>query len=273
MNTKRSSSLKALTECSIMIALGTVLSIVKLFEMPYGGSITLASMLPVVIIAYRHGMKYGIGTALVTSLIQMLLGMKNFSYFTTPESFIVLALFDYVIAFTVFGIAGVFKGKIKRQSTALAMGAALASLLRYVCHVISGATVWAGLSIPTEAALIYSISYNATYMIPDTIILVACSAYVASALDLTTPIPTRIKSEAHSRESIYCLIASGASALIALVTDTILVFSVLQNPESGEFDITALANANWLAIAIVTAICAAVSTSFVLIANKISKKP
>ena len=272
MKTKGQSNLKVLTECSIMIALGTVLSIVKLFEMPYGGSITLASMLPVAIIAYRHGIKYGISSALVTSLIQMLLGMKNFSYFSTWQSFVVLALFDYVIAFTVFGLSGVFRKRIKRQSVALASGAALACLMRYVCHVISGATVWAGLSIPTEAALIYSLSYNATYMIPDTIILVACSAYVASALDLTASIPTRIKSEAIKRESVYCLIAAGASALAALITDTILVFSKLQNADSGEFDITALSSVNWLAVIIVSAVCAIVSAALVIIANKISKK-
>ena len=81
---------RILTECSIMIALSTVLSVIKLFEMPYGGSITLASMLPIVIIAHRYGAKHGFASALVTSLIQALLGMKNFSYFTTPLSLVAL---------------------------------------------------------------------------------------------------------------------------------------------------------------------------------------
>ena len=165
MKSRTRSNLTILTECSIMIALSAVLSVFKLFEMPYGGSITLASFLPIVVLAYRHGLKYGLGSAAVASLIQMLLGLKNFSYFTTVESFIVLALFDYVIAFAVFGLAGIFRNTLKKQSLSMAAGAAMASILRYVCHVISGATVWAGLSIPTEAALIYSFSYNATYMI------------------------------------------------------------------------------------------------------------
>ena len=92
-----------LTECSIMIALSTVLSIVEIFRMPYGGSITLASMLPIVILAFRHGVGVGSGSALVASLIQLLLGLKNFQPFTTWQSIIALALFDYVLAFTVFG--------------------------------------------------------------------------------------------------------------------------------------------------------------------------
>ena len=61
-----------LTECSIMVALSAVLSIIPLFEMPYGGSITLASFLPIVIIAYRHGIKCGIATAGAASIVQML---------------------------------------------------------------------------------------------------------------------------------------------------------------------------------------------------------
>ena len=268
---ERRSDLIILTECSIMIALGTVLSVLKLFELPYGGSITLASMLPVAIIAYRHGIKYGAVTAFSVSLIQMLLGLKNFSYFTTWESFVALAIFDYVAAFGVFALAGVFKGKIKKQSAAISAGILLCCLLRYLCHVISGATIWAGLSIPTDAALVYSLSYNATYMIPDTIILVACGAYVCSALDITGKNLTRIRTDKVSGGRLWCLIGSGASALAAIITDTVLIFSKLQNAESGEFDITAIAQVNWIAIAIVTAVCAAISIALFIISNKISE--
>ena len=175
----KKTNLKALTECSIMVALSAVLSIVPLFEMPYGGSITLASMLPVVMIAYRYGVREGMMTASAASLIQMLLGMKNFSYFTSWQSIVALAIFDYVLAFCAFGLSGIFKKGGRTQGVALVSGAALASVIRYICHVISGATIWAGLSIPTEAALVYSLSYNATYMIPETVILVLSSVYVA----------------------------------------------------------------------------------------------
>ena len=264
----RKNNLRALTECSIMIALATVLSIVKLLEMPYGGSITLASMLPVAVIAYRHGAKHGFVTALSVSLIQMLLGMKNFSYFSTWESFIVLAVFDYVVAFGVFGLCGVFKKKIEKQSTALTLGVLLASVLRYACHVLSGATVWAGLSIPTEAALIYSFSYNATYMIPETIILVAVCAYLSSVLDLSATVPVRIPAEKIDRRALSLKVAAGCVALGAVIFDTAAVFSKLQNAESGELDMTLLGGVNWLVVAIVTAVCAAIFALLLLISRK-----
>lgn len=271
MKSKTRSNLTILTECSIMIALSAVLSVFKLFEMPYGGSITLASFLPIVVLAYRHGTKYGLASAGVASLIQMLLGLKNFFYFTTVESFIVLALFDYVIAFAVFGLAGVFRKCIKEQNLSMAAGAAMASVLRYLCHVISGATVWAGLSIPTEAALLYSLSYNATYMIPESIILVLTAVYLGSALDFRYTVPTRIKTESIDKRCAYLYMGAGLAALAALIWDTIIVFSKLQNCDSGEFTITALLSVNWLLFGIVTAAGALISAALALTAKHLGK--
>ena len=267
----KKNNVRALTECSIMIALATVLSIVKLLEMPYGGSITLASMLPVAIVAYRHGLKHGFATALSVSLIQMLLGMKNFSYFTTWQSLVVLAIFDYVVAFGVFGIAGIFKRKIKKQSTALTVGVLLASVLRYACHVLSGATVWAGLSIPTEVALVYSISYNATYMIPETIILVAVTAYLSSMLDLSAQVPVRIPAQRLDRRGMCLKILAGCVAVGALIFDTATVFASLQNADSGEFDVTLISSVNWRSVLLVTAVCAAISTVLFLASKRNAK--
>lgn len=272
MSTKSKKSVFALTECAIMVALATVLSIVKLFEMPYGGSITLASMLPIVILAYRHGGRVGFGAALVASLIQMLLGLNNFSYFTSWVSIVALAVFDYVLAFAIFGLSGAFRGKIKNQSTAMVMGSVLASVIRYACHVISGATVWAGLSIPTEAALVYSLSYNATYMIPESIILVLTCAYVGVSLDFSKRIPTRKRGEKLDPVSSYLYMGAGLLVLAALITDTILVFSNLQNYDSGEFMIYGLNNVNWLALAIVTLSLVALASVLVIVAKKRENK-
>ena len=255
-----------------MIALATVLSVFPLFEMPYGGSITLASFVPIVVIAYRHGIKYGLGTATVAAVIQMLLGLKNFSYFTTWQSIVALAIFDYVIAFAIFGLAGIFRKPLKNQTLAVVAGAFFASVVRYICHVISGATIWAGLSIPTEAALVYSLSYNATYMIPETIILVLTAGYLASALDFRRGELRRLKSEKLDNPSYLCVIGAGLAVLAALVTDTVLVFSKLQNYNSGEFAILGLADVNWSAVAIVSAIAAVVATVLVIIAKNRMKK-
>ena len=73
----------ALCEAGIMIALSTVLAMLKLIDMPYGGSVTFAQMLPILIFAYRHGPRYGMGAALTASVIQLLLGMEIFG---TPDT-------------------------------------------------------------------------------------------------------------------------------------------------------------------------------------------
>ena len=193
MKTKTSKQIVAMIECSMMIALSTVFSLVKIVDMPYGGSVTIASMLPIVIAAYRHGFLWGLGTALTNSVIQLLLGINNLSYFSTWQSILAIILLDYVVAFGVFALSGLFRKVEKRQNLAFLYGILLASVLRYACHVISGATVWAGLSIPTNAALIYSLSYNATYMIPETIVLIATGVYLTSFIDFSAQYPTRVK--------------------------------------------------------------------------------
>ena len=272
MNSKTKSGLLTLTECSLMIALATVLSVFPLFEMPYGGSITLASFVPIVLVAYRHGAKYGLGTAAVAAMLQMLLGLKNFSYFTTWQSLVALAVFDYLIAFTVFGLAGCFRKLLKNQSLAVVTGALFASVIRYICHVISGATVWAGLSIPTEAALGYSLSYNATYMIPETIILVLTAGYLASALDFRGGELRRIRREKSDALTYWSILASGLVILAALVTDTVLIFSKLQNADSGEFILSSLADVSWGTVAIITAVALLISAILLLIARARSAK-
>lgn len=272
MQTKTKSALSVLTECSIMIALATVLSIIKLLELPYGGSITVASMLPLVIISYRHGTAVGLGSALAASVLQLLLGLNNLSYFTTWYSIVAIILLDYIVAFTAFGLSGIFRGRYANQSSAMLTGALVASVLRYICHVISGATVWAGLSIPTGAALLYSFGYNATYMIPETVVLLLAVFYVGSSLDLTKSLPMpKIRAKLNTGATVL-VICSGLVALGALVADTVLVFSRLQNAESGEFMITGLLDVNWLAVVIVTLAASAVVSILAIVARKISPK-
>ncbi len=249
----------ALTECGVMVALATVLSLFQLGSFPTGGSITLASMLPIVVVAYRHGIAWGVGAAFTASLAQMLLGLSAFSYVTTWQSILAVAFLDYVIAFAVYGLAGIFRKLFKKQYIAMLTGAVFAGFLRYVCHVISGATVWAGLSIPDSAALLYSLSYNATYMIPDTLILALVGAYVGAVIDFRREIPTRVLRENISKLDSSLISFAGFSLLSGIIYDTVAVFTKLQS-ESGEFDIRLLSEVNWLAVVIVTA--AAILLSF-----------
>ena len=243
-----------MTECSIMVALSTVLSLIKIIDMPYGGSVTIGAMLPIVIAVYRHGMAWGIGAALVNATIQLLLGLNNLSFFTTWQSIVAIILLDYIIAFGVFALAGVFKKIEKRQNYALLYGILLASLLRYLCHVISGATVWAGLSIPTEAATVYSLSYNATYMIPETIVLAALGIYIGSVIDFKSKVPTRIKAMQMNKCEVYARLGAGLSAIAAVIADVCILFPHMQDPESGEFVFSHLGEANLTLLAVLTAV-------------------
>ena len=267
MNSKTKSGLLTLTECSLMVALATVLSVIPLFEMPYGGSITLASFVPIVIAAYRHGTMHGLLTAGAAAVVQMLLGLKNFSHFTTWQSLVALALFDYLIAFGVFGLCGIFRKILKSQSLAVIAGATFSSVVRYICHVISGATVWAGLSIPTEAALLYSLSYNATYMLPETIILLLTAGYLSTALDFRRASLARLKREREDKLSYLFVLIAGLVILAALVADTVLVFSKLQNYNSGELMILGLSSVHWIAVSIISASAVIMASALLIIAK------
>ena len=264
-------TVKMLTESAIMIALATVLSFIKLWDFPAGGSITIASMFPIAVIAYRYGAPWGIFTAVVHGIVQQLVSLSTLSYVTTWQSVIAVILLDYIVAFAVIGLAGIFRKKVARPSTALLMGSLLACVLRYMCHVISGATVWAGLSIPDEAAILYSLSYNATYMIPETIILLLVALYMGENIDFTKATITRIKQENLAKGTAWMLPTAGLTALAALVYDIVAIFGKLQN-EDGVFDLSGIANVNWLVFAIVNIASAIIVITLVLIYKNKQKK-
>lgn len=169
-----------LCESAVMIALATVLSLLKI-ELPYGGSITICSMLPILIIGYRYKPLAGCLTGLAYGFVQLLLGMSNFAYATSWTAAVMILLFDYLIAFAVIGLGGVFRD-IKNQAAGLALGALLAGALRFVCHFISGITVWGGFAEDMPAWL-YSLTYNGSYMLPETVILVAGAVVLGLIVD------------------------------------------------------------------------------------------
>ncbi len=245
---------KRLIEAALMVALATVLSMVKVIDMPYGGSVTLASMLPILVLSYRHGILTGLGGGVAYAAIQQLLGLNSLSYVTGWQSVIAVILLDYIIAFTVVGLGGIFRRLIKNQPHALAVGAVFVSALRFICHFIAGCTVWAGLSIPDSAAALYSLGYNATYMIPETIILVAVAYYVGSLIDFSKDIPTRAAISPEHAEHTMAYSIIGLLSLGAVIADAVMIFPHLQNADTGEFDFSGLASANWLVIGIVTAV-------------------
>lgn len=142
-----------LVEAGVMIALAYALSLVKIYTLPQGGSVTAGSMIPIIVYAYRWGPKNGIFAGLVYGTIQFILGPK---WSFHPVSI----LFDYPIAFAWLGLAGVFgKGMVKG-----ALGLTLGIFLRFASHVLSGVVVFASLTPEGSTPLIYSIVYNGSYL-------------------------------------------------------------------------------------------------------------
>ena len=228
----KSKSALRLTEGAVMIALATVLSMVKLADFPYGGSITAASLFPIAVIAYRHGTAFGLSCGLVYGIIQQLLGLNTLSYFTTWQSIVAIILLDYVIAFAAFGLAGVFRRTKMKANLKMTLGVVLACALRYLCHVISGCTVWAGLSIPSSAALAYSLGYNATYMIPETLIAAIATWYLFSMVDFSSPRLKRLtssKEETLPRPTVYCYRFSLLLGVTAVCYAIVRIFPLLQD--------------------------------------------
>ncbi len=258
---------RTLVECAILIAIATVLSLFKLLDLPYGGSITLASMLPMILLAYRHGLVWGLGSGLVYGAIQQLTGLNTLSWVTTWQSVLAVILLDYVVAFAGTGFGGLFRKRVKSQPAALVLGSLAACVFRYVCHVISGCTVWAGLSIPTGAALLYSFGYNATYMIPETIVTVAMAYYLGSLLDFRKAQPTRVEKPQTFGKPVFGWLA-GLFAAGGLIYDAVAVFSKLQNAETGDFMITGLSQVAWIPVVAVTVGCALVAGIMLLVGKK-----
>ena len=264
MRRKRNKQLRALSESALMIALATVLGFIKIIDMPYGGAVTVASMLPIAIISYRHGLNSGLFAATVYGAIQQIIGLSALSWATSWQAVLAIVLLDYIIAFAVIGFAGMFRRAVGNQAAAITLGCFAVSVMRYLCHVVSGATVWAGLSIPTEAALAYSFAYNATFMIPETIILLVCTVYVASNIDFRPQTPARIKTAATSDKLTWVTPTAGLVAVIAAIADTVLIFQHVQD-ENGNFSVHGFTLVNWTLVIAITAIAAIIISALLAI--------
>lgn len=177
--TKSYSKTRTLVECALMIALGTVLANIKIYELPNGGSVTLFSMLPFILISFRHGVKWGLFTGFVNSLLQMLLG------FWAPPTpgllpLVGMILLDYVLAFTLLGLAGAIANPFHNRMLGVAVGSAAVCAIRFVCSFLSGVLIWGNLSDGLPA-WIYSLTYNGSYMLPETILTTIAAVLICKA--------------------------------------------------------------------------------------------
>ena len=206
-----SAKTKRITESAMLLAMAIVLELVsKTFipEQTFGGQITIVSMLPVVLIAYRHGVKWGFVATFTYALLEMALGAKTVSSAFLPGFFgdgamivnaIVMCLLDYIVAYTVLALAGVFRNRIKNPGISLMAGSLVALGARYVTHILSGYILfssWAewyftqdgfpawGAKLveslsPAGLGWVYSIVYNGMYMIPEMVFTAIVALVIA----------------------------------------------------------------------------------------------
>lgn len=151
---------KKLVFSATAIALSLVCSLIKFANLPMGGSITLFSMLFVTLIGYW----YGTYTGLITSVAYGILQFVIEPVFYTPLQ---IAL-DYVFAFGSLGLSGLFCNK----KHGLTLGYTFGVLFRYLFSVISGFVFFGEYAPEGTPAIIYSLTYNATYIVPEAIITI-----------------------------------------------------------------------------------------------------
>ena len=182
----QSKKVRIMVEGAVMLALATALSFIQIYKLPWGGSITLLSMLPIVLFYIRRGVAMGLAVSFLFSLIQLFQGIMDglFGWGLTPGMLVACIFIDYIFAFTVLGLAGVFR---KKGTAGWISGIAIAIALRFVMHFLSGVVIWKSFGelwegFSTDSSVLYSILYNGSYMLPELIITV-----IAAVILLNVP--------------------------------------------------------------------------------------
>ncbi len=155
---KQNFSARTLAIGAICVAISFVLSMITLYKMPQGGSITPASMLPIVMYGFAFGPAPGMIAGLAYGLLQIIQG----AYIVHPVQF----LFDYILPFTLLGASGFFRNKN------LIAAIIVACFLRFLMHFTSGVVFWGEYAPEGMSPYLYSTIYNGSYMLPETIICI-----------------------------------------------------------------------------------------------------
>lgn len=159
-------NIRKISVCALCIALATVLSLIRLYRFPFGGSVTLLSMLAITLPAWFYGVRTGTMAGLIYGLLQFVLGPTVVSI---PQ-----VILDYVLAFSVMGVAGL----VNNGKKSLIKGYSLAVVARWIiatlaglAWVAAGSTAWEGWNpIP------YSMAYNGAYIFTEAVITLAVIA-------------------------------------------------------------------------------------------------
>ena len=169
-----------LTRASVMIALAVALSFFKLFELGNGGSVTLGSMVPIILASFILDFKFGFLTSFVYAILQMLLQgvaappVESFSWY------LLVIMLDYILAFTVLGLAGVITVKIKNKNLKVITGTFVVVGLRFLCHLLSGIIIWGVYAPEGQSIFVYSLLYNGSYMLGELIVTLAIMTLISN---------------------------------------------------------------------------------------------
>ena len=139
----------------MMVALAYVLNLIKIYHLPQGGSVTLGSMVPILLIAYRYGLKEGVAAGVIFGLVQ--LALEGYIYHP------VQVLLDYPVAFGVLGLAALFKNRPP-------VGVFVAMFARFLSHFVSGVVFFGSYTPEGWSPIVYSAFYNGGYILPELVI-------------------------------------------------------------------------------------------------------
>ncbi len=158
--------------------------------LPYGGTITV-SMLPIIYYSYRRGFSWGIGAGFVYSILQMLLG-----FYIPPAgtwwAVLLCVLLDYVIGFTVVGIADIFAKLCgQKRIFGYCVGAVAVCILRFFSSFLSGVILYGSYAPEGMSVWLYSLVYNASYMLPNAILTGILAVILCAAIDPKTLRPMK----------------------------------------------------------------------------------
>ncbi len=213
MQAQKKRQLNTLVTAAVMVALATALALITaqipFLNLPFGGGFTIASMLPIVLVAYMYGTRVGLVTAFAYSIVQLLLGAFTGSgyvlaLFTVGDdnfmgvgAGIAIVLIDYILAYTLIGFGGILR-RSKNKTKALVLGSVVGLSLRFLSHILSGVIffgVYAEWFFGQEGfpggewilshiaggwlSILYAVVYNGLFMIPEILITAACAAAVS----------------------------------------------------------------------------------------------
>ena len=154
--------------------------------MPMGGSVTLASMLPILLIGLKFGYKWGFASSGIYAMIQLMQAVIKgnvFVYCTTFGTVLVCALFDYIVPFAILGFSALGKPKGENKLSIIKVSIIFSVLIaiRFVCHYITGVAIWGQWAPDGMGKYLYSLLYNGQYMLPELIITLVIAVLLMSS--------------------------------------------------------------------------------------------